>query len=215
MYLCSTAISNPGFNFEHFQSRMAFHRRTGSIPTSMHQESGYQFNPDKNPEATPHHHHQVLYVCRGHCSGPQCDFSQSLKQWHSTVWLDKDNQVEHSGSPFGSQVMASAPKALEKLDQKRETLKNLKNVLAQKIENKAKNRERKLKKEQQRAASAMDISNRSHSRLYTQDRPASAMVLHKSNSLSKRNNYASITEGMNNLRISFVLVHLVAFSSWK
>ena len=194
------AISNPGFNFEHFQSRMAFHRRTGSIPTSIHQQSGYQFNPDKNPDATPHHHHQVLYVCRGHCSGPKCDFSQSLKEWHSTIWLDKDNHKLEgdSSSPFGSQVMASAPKALEKLDQKRETLKNLKNVLAQKIENKAKNREKKLKKEQQRAASAMETT-RSHSRslLYTQEsRPASAMLLHKSNSLSKRNNYSPITEGM-------------------
>ena len=182
---------------------MAFHRRTGSIPTSMHQQSGYQFNPDKNgPDATPHHHHQVLYVCRGHCSGPKCDFSQSLKEWHSTVWLDKDNHKLENSSPFGSQVMASAPKALEKLDQKRETLKNLKNVLAQKIENKAKNREKKLKKEQQRAASAMETT-RSHSRqlLYTQEsRPASAMLLHKSNSLSKRNNYSSISEGMRSIK---------------
>ena len=180
---------------------MAFHRRTGSIP-AIHQESGYSFNPGKNPDgAQPHHHHQVLYVCRGHCSGPQCDFSQSLKQWHSTVWLnDNDNR----SSPFGSQVMASAPKALEKLDQKRETLKDLKNVLARKIEHKQKNREKKLlRKEHQRAASVMERPSSASRHVLTQERSASAMLVHhKTNSLSKRIN-SSISEGKARIRIPF------------
>ena len=74
-------VPTPEFNFEHFQSRMAFYKKTGSIP-AIH-ESGYSFDPGSGSNGPPHHHHQVLYVCRGHCSGPQCDFSQSLKQWHS------------------------------------------------------------------------------------------------------------------------------------
>ena len=126
---------------------MAFHRRTGSIPGAIQTlQSGYSYDPGSNPEqdqAPPHHHHQVLYVCRGHCSGPQCDFSKSLKQWEETVWLDDGSgggtgkKVNSAGSgqgdvvPFQSQVMASAPKALEKLDQKRETLNKLKSVLGQ------------------------------------------------------------------------------------
>ena len=69
-----------------------------------------------------------MYVCRGHCSGPQCDFSKSLKQWEETVWLDGE-QPKSDIVPFQSQVMDSAPKALEKLDQKRETLNRLKSVL--------------------------------------------------------------------------------------
>lgn len=40
-------VSNPDFNFEHFQSRMAFHRRTGSIPAAIHHQSGYSYDPGK------------------------------------------------------------------------------------------------------------------------------------------------------------------------
>ena len=143
--------------------------------------------------------------------GPQCDFSQSLKQWHSTVWLnDKDNR----SSPFGSQVMASAPKALEKLDQKRETLKDLKNVLARKIENKHKNREKKLlRKEHQRAASVMERPT-SGRHVLTQERSASAMLVHhKTNSLSKRIN-SSISEGKTKNTALFFSV-LLSVSFWK
>ncbi len=191
-------MSNPDFNFEHFQSRMAFHRRTGSIPTAIHHQSAYSFDPGSNKnssedERPPHHHHQVLYVCRGHCSGPQCDFSKSLKQWHSTVWLEDggghSSATKSEVVPFQSQVVASAPKALEKLDQKRENLRNLKSVLAQKLERKQKNKElqKKLAGKEQRSASAMNFrrttdydSSRPNSRLHEgQERSASAMTVLK------------------------------------
>lgn len=121
-------------------------------------------------------------MCRGHCSGPQCDFSKSLKQWHSTVWLN-DGSVAASASsdivPFQSQVVASAPKALEKLDQKRETLRGLKSVLAQKLEKKQKLKEAKLLRakelEQKRSASAMMLERRPDSRIAETQRSASAM----------------------------------------
>lgn len=163
---------------------MAFHRRTGSIPSiPIHEESGYAIEGNgtssENSNSKPHHHHQVLYVCRGHCSGPQCDFSKSLKQWHSTVWLNDGS------ASFQSQVVASAPKALEKLDQKRETLRSLKGVLAAKLEKKAKNREAKLMaKSEKRSASAMNMLTnigRPDSRIFTpqQERSASAMTVLK------------------------------------
>jgi hypothetical protein len=175
-------VANPEFNFEHFQSRMAAHKRSGSIP-AIHETTGYEFNPEL-ASGPAHHHHQVLYVCRGHCSGPQCDFRHSLKQWHSTVWLGDGSGPEPGG--FQSQVVASAPQALEKLDQKRQTLHQLKGVLAQKLEDKQKHKERKLLKnstkvmqqqqQQQRPASAMMV-NRPEKKYLTHERSASAMMV--------------------------------------
>ena len=99
MVIFSVAVSsNPDFNFEQFQSRMAFHRRTGSIPGAIQHHTGYSFDPGSNPnkdQAPPHHHHQVLYVCRGHCSGPQCDFSKSLKQGY--IFLKKKSNLFGNG----------------------------------------------------------------------------------------------------------------------
>ena len=180
---------------------MAHHRRTGSIPALQQ----YQIDPGSNESGhgQPHHHHQVLYVCRGHCSGPQCDFSKSLRQWHSTIWLNDGSlakQVEHQqvvnagqAEPptisFQSQVVASAPKALEKLDQKRQTLHKLRNVLAQKLENKHKQKEsKKLQRaasarEQKRSASAMMVGRPKQPELehtlQLQERSASAMTVLK------------------------------------
>ena len=178
-----SVVATPEFNFEHFQSRMAFHKKTGSIP-AIHQSSGYSYTPGSGSDPPPHHHHQVLYVCRGHCSGPQCDFSQSLKQWHSSVWLDGEQNKQLTPADidgFHSQVVASAPKAFEKLDQKKQTLLQLKGVLAQKLENKHKQREKKLLKQKQsnRSASAMMVE-RPDSRSQTQERCSSAMTVLKS-----------------------------------
>ena len=187
---------------------MAFYKKTGSIPGSIHQtgsipgsihRSGYQYDPGSGggggtDAPPPHHHHQVLYVCRGHCSGPECDFSQSLKEWHSSVWLDqdKDRQLGHQQGGFQSQVVASAPKAFEKLDQKRQTLHKLKGVLAQKLEEKQNKKEKKLLKQTKnnnRSASAMMVG-RPDSRQQqqnNQERCSSAMTI-----LNKASNYGTI-----------------------
>merc|ERR1712129_539711 len=101
-----------------------------------------------------------------------CDFSKSLKQWEETVWLDGD-QPKSDIVPFQSQVMASAPKALEKLDQKRDKLKS---VLAQKLEKKQRHKE--AKKVKDRCASAMLVNRRPDSRIL-QERSASAMTVLK------------------------------------
>ena len=162
---------------------MAFHKRTGSIP-ALHQ-TGYVVDPVA-AEAPAHHHHQVLYVCRGHCSGPQCDFTQSLKQWHSTVWLGSERGNPDGVPGFQSQVMASAPKALEKLDQKRQTLHQLKEVLAQKLESKNRHKSKKLLKSIDKRPSSALPAPTSGLGFHTssspkfqpshQQRPASAMV---------------------------------------
>ncbi len=201
IHLSVSATSN--FNYDQFHERMAFHKRTGSIP-ALHQ-TGYMVNPEA-ALAPAHHHHQVLYVCRGHCSGPECDFTQSLKQWHSTVWLGSEHpqaitQEGGAGAPgtvpgFQSQVVASAPKALEKLDQKRQTLHQLKEVLAQKLESKARHKKHKrerLLQLQTRPQSALPTSGSgsasaaskiatasASSSLALQKRPASAMVVRSS-----------------------------------
>ena len=48
---------------------------------------------DWNPTPLPiHHTHQVMYVCHGQCTGPQCDFSRRSKQWHSMTYLDGSGQ---------------------------------------------------------------------------------------------------------------------------
>ena len=183
---------------------MAFYKKTGSIPGAIHR-SGYQYDPGSGGGGAdappPHHHHQVLYVCRGHCSGPECDFSQSLKEWHSSVWLDqdKDRQLGHQQGGFQSQVVASAPKAFEKLDQKRQTLHKLKGVLAQKLEDKQNKKEKKLLKQanysknnhnnNNRSASAM-MMGRPDSRQSNQERCSSAMtILNKASNYGNTNNY--------------------------
>ena len=183
---------------------MAFYKKTGSIPGAIHR-SGYQYDPGSGGGGAdappPHHHHQVLYVCRGHCSGPECDFSQSLKEWHSSVWLDQDKDRPQLGhhtqqGGFQSQVVASAPKAFEKLDQKRQTLHKLKGVLAQKLEEKQNKKEKKLLKQanysknnhnnnNNRSASAM-MMGRPDSRQSNQERCSSAMTI-----LNKASNYGN------------------------
>ena len=188
---------------------MAFYKKTGSIPGAIHR-SGYQYDPGSGGGGAdappPHHHHQVLYVCRGHCSGPECDFSQSLKEWHSSVWLDQDKDRPQLGhhtqqGGFQSQVVASAPKAFEKLDQKRQTLHKLKGVLAQKLEEKQNKKEKKLLKQanysknnhnnnNNRSASAM-MMGRPDSRQSNQERCSSAMTIlnNKASNYGNTNNY--------------------------
>ena len=73
--------------------------------------------------------------------------------------------------------MASAPKALEKLDQKRETLHKLKGVLAPKLEKKKRHKEAK-KVQSERCASAM-LANRRPDSNNLQERSASAMTVLK------------------------------------
>ena len=98
-------------------------------------------------------------------------------------------QAEQPTISFQSQVVASAPKALEKLDQKRQTLHKLRNVLAQKLENKHKQKEsKKLQRaasarEQKRSASAMMVGRPKQPELehtlQLQERSASAMTVLK------------------------------------
>ena len=119
-----------------FKQCQAFFTPNFSSGTFFKQSQVF-FTPNfllSNQIITDFNQSQVLYVCRGHCSGPQCDFSKSLKTWHSTVWLDDGSKPSSEAleadltHPFQSQVVASAPKALEKLDQKRETLNKLKGI---------------------------------------------------------------------------------------
>ena len=113
---------------------------------------------------------------------------------HLSVWLNGDEKAIENLGGFQSQVVASAPKAFEKLDQKRQTLHQLKGVLAQKLENKQKQKEKKLlNKTKNRSASVMMIE-RPQSR-QSQERCASAMTV-ISNSNVKSSNYGNTTIGL-------------------
>ena len=97
---------------------------------------------DWNPTPLPvHHTHQVMYVCHGQCTGPQCDFSRRSKQWHSMTYLDGGDPLAAPPPPpevgFRSEVVEMTPIALRKLDQKKESLSRMKQVLASKLESKA------------------------------------------------------------------------------
>ena len=94
-------------------------------------------------------------------------------------------------------MVASAPKAFEKLDQKRQTLHKLKGVLAQKLEEKQNKKEKKLLKQNayttsknnnnnNRSASAMMVE-RPDSRQSNQERCSSAMTI--LNKASNKSNY--------------------------
>lgn len=83
---------------------------------------------------------QVLYVCHGGnmCSGPtSCQFSQSLRQWQSLIRLE-----DESGG-FQSEVVEKAPMSLRKLDEKRESLSQMKEILAEKLESKQRHKRKK------------------------------------------------------------------------
>ena len=108
------------------------------------------------------------------------------KKHHFLVWCIKAL----------SQVVASAPKAFEKLDQKRQTLNKLKGVLAQKLEDKQKQKEKKLLKTKLRSASAMMVERpESRQSQASQERCASAMTVLKSS------NYGNTIAGL----LSFLL----------
>ena len=118
---------------------------------------------------------------------------------HLSVWLNGDEKAIENLGGFQSQVVASAPKAFEKLDQKRQTLHQLKGVLAQKLEEKQNKKEKKLLKQanysknnhnnNNRSASAM-MMGRPDSRQSNQERCSSAMtILNKASNYGNTNNY--------------------------
>ena len=110
-------------------------------------QQGRQFERQSMQPA--HHHHQVMYVCHGHCTGPQCDFSQSSRQWQSMVYLDPSQQGVDGG--FRSEVVEMAPFALQKLDKKRASLSQMREILASKLESKQRQRwHRRQRKERGR-----------------------------------------------------------------
>ena len=88
------------------------------------------------PASAQAFNHQVTYVCHGHCSGPECEFNQSIRHWQSMVMLE-------DGQCFQSEVVEKTPLSLLKLDEKRENLASMKEVLAGKLETKKRNRARK------------------------------------------------------------------------
>ena len=86
---------------------------------------------------------------------------------------------------FQSEVVASAPKALEKLDQKRQSLNKLKDVLAQKLDNKQKKRMAREQQQQKRSASAIMFERpqtamaASHVNTDIRERSSSAMMVRR------------------------------------
>ena len=101
----------------------------------------------------PHHHHQLLYLCHGQCTGPRCDFSGPTKrQVQSLVYLDPAQQALHPDQPvhFRSEVVETAPSAFRKLDKKRATLSQMKELLATKLENKHRMRMSRRQRDSQR-----------------------------------------------------------------
>ena len=92
----------------------------------------------------PHHHHEVLYVCHGQCTGPRCDFSKSTRQMQAVTYLDPSQQaIQGNAQPvshFRSEVVETAPSAFRKLDKKRATISQMKELLATKLETKHRQR---------------------------------------------------------------------------
>ncbi len=84
----------------------------------------------------PSINHQVVYVCHGHCSGPECEFTQSIRHWQSMVRLG-------DGQCFRSEVVEQAPLSLVKLEEKRRSLDKMKSVLRGKLESKQRHREQR------------------------------------------------------------------------
>ena len=98
-----------------------------------------------SPSPHPHHHHEVVYVCHGQCTGPRCDFSKNTRQMQSVVYLDPSQQaIQGNNQPpvhaFRSEVVETAPSAFRKLDKKRATISQMKEILAKKLENKHRQR---------------------------------------------------------------------------
>ena len=140
---------------------------TSDIPMSHHRDSGvlvphgqYQganqhslvpvrtpmdIRETSSPSPHPHHHHEVVYVCHGQCTGPRCDFSKNTRQMQSVVYLDPSQQaIQGNNQPpvhaFRSEVVETAPSAFRKLDKKRATISQMKEILAKKLENKHRQR---------------------------------------------------------------------------
>ncbi len=118
------------------------HRRVGDAMEEQASGSADGRRPDGRSVA-----HQVLYVCHGHCSGPECEFTQSIRHWQSLVRLG-------DGQCFRSEVVEKAPLSLVKLEEKRQSLGRMKEVLAGKLESKQRHRERKEERQRQRRRSA-------------------------------------------------------------
>jgi len=95
--------------------------------------------------------HQVVFVCHGHCQGPECEFTQSIRHWSSMVTLN-------DGACFRSEVVERAPLSLMKLEERRRNLSQMREVLAGKLESKQERKKRKqvrqTKRDQQRLAVA-------------------------------------------------------------
>ena len=115
-----------------------------------------------SPSPHPHHHHEVVYVCHGQCTGPRCDFSKNTKQLQSVVYLDPSQQTVQGGPQapvhtFRSEVVETAPSAFRKLDKKRATISQMKEILAKKLENKHRQRltrrQRNMEREKSRERS--------------------------------------------------------------
>ena len=94
--------------------------------------------------SVPRIQNQVMYVCHGHCSGPECEFTQSIRHWQSMVMLGDDCAYQAEGferKPIlgsGNQLAA-----VGRLDKDRESLARMREVLQGKLESKHRNRERK------------------------------------------------------------------------
>ena len=115
-----------------------------------------------SPSPHPHHHHEVVYVCHGQCTGPRCDFSKNTKQMQSVVYLDPSQQALQGNNQapihaFRSEVVETAPSAFRKLDKKRATISQMKEILAKKLENKHRQRltrrQRNMEREKSRERS--------------------------------------------------------------
>ena len=79
----------------------------------------------------------MLYLCHGQCSGPQCDFTHTMRQCQSLVWLDNRAAGGSEVEPiFQSEVVAMTDSSLRKLDEKKQTLTQMKELLADKLESK-------------------------------------------------------------------------------
>lgn len=101
---------------------------------------------------------QVLYVCHGHCSGPECEFSQSIRQWQSMVMLGASKGGGEQC--FQSEVVEKAPLSLMKLDEKRQSLSQMKEVLAGKLESKQRHKEKRRKEKKERSRSGSGRGSR-------------------------------------------------------
>ena len=98
-------------------------------------QQGHDF--DRISLQPAHHRHQVVYVCHGQCTGPQCDFSQKSRQWQSMTYIDSTSGQEIDLSAgFRSEVVEMAPYAFKKLESKKASMTHMKELLATKLESK-------------------------------------------------------------------------------